>query len=80
MESGSLNEALWDAPSRLQVTAVAAYFADALRKGDDDWTTLPGAPTLGELAERADKLADTTEDKAVHQLAEAINQARRYQD
>ncbi|WP_405816943.1 VWA domain-containing protein [Streptomyces sp. NBC_01390] len=80
LESGSLNEALWDAPSRLQVTAVAAYFADALRKGDDDWTTLPGAPTLGELAERADKLADTTEDKAVHQLAEAINQARRYQD
>ncbi|MGY1500662.1 YfbK domain-containing protein [Streptomyces sp. QTS52] len=78
LESQAVDEALWKAPSRLQVTAVAAYFADALRKGDDDWTTLPGAPSLSELAARADKLADTTEDKAVRQLAEAIEQANRY--
>ncbi len=80
LESESVDEALWNAPSRLQVTAVAAYFADALRKGDDTWTTLPGAPSLDELADRADQLADTTEDKAVHQLAEAIDQAGRYED
>ncbi|WP_371660085.1 von Willebrand factor type A domain-containing protein [Streptomyces sp. NBC_00280] len=80
LESEAVDEAIWDAPSRLQVTAVAAYFADALRKGDDGWTTLPGAPSLGELADKADKLADTTEDKAVRQLAEAIDQANRYED
>ncbi len=80
LETRSVDKALWDAPPRLQVTAVAAYFADALRKGDDDRTPLPGAPSLGELADRADKLADTTEDKAVRQLAEAIDQANRYED
>ncbi|WP_327695041.1 vWA domain-containing protein [Streptomyces sp. NBC_00459] len=80
LESEAVDEALWDAPSRLQVTAVAAYFADALRRGDDGWTTLPGAPSLGELADRADELANATEDKAVRQLAEAIDQANRYED
>ncbi|MBW8737844.1 MAG: von Willebrand factor type A domain-containing protein [Streptomyces turgidiscabies] len=80
LESDAVDEALWKAPSRLQVTAVAAYFADALRKGDDRRTTLPGAPSLNELADRADELADTTEDKAVSQLAEAIAQAGRYED
>ncbi|WP_329276642.1 vWA domain-containing protein [Streptomyces sp. NBC_01451] len=80
LESRAVDEALWNAPSRLQVTAVAAYFADALRKGADDWTTLPGAPSLSELADRADRLADKTEDKAVRQLAEAIDQANRYED
>ncbi|WP_405768391.1 von Willebrand factor type A domain-containing protein [Streptomyces sp. NBC_01538] len=80
LETRSVDKALWDAPPRLQVTAVAAYFADALRKGDDDRTSLPGAPSLDELADRADKLADTTEDKAVRQLAEAIDQANRYED
>ncbi|MGW1718677.1 YfbK domain-containing protein [Streptomyces sp. NPDC002156] len=80
LESKRLNDTLWDTPSRFQVTAVAAYFADALRRGDDRWPTLPAAPTLGELTERAHDLATTTEDKAVHQLAEAIDQARRYKD
>ncbi|MDW4909856.1 von Willebrand factor type A domain-containing protein [Streptomyces sp. ADMS] len=80
LESRAMDEALWDAPSRLQITAVAAYFADALRRGDDTWTTLPAAPSLNELADRADKLADTTEDRAVRQLAEAIEQANRYED
>ncbi|MDX2547163.1 YfbK domain-containing protein [Streptomyces sp. WI04-05B] len=80
LEAKAVDEALWNAPSRLQVTAVAAYFADALRKGADDWTTLPGAPSLSELADKAHELANTTEDKAVRQLAEAIDQAGRYQD
>ncbi|MDQ0601613.1 Ca-activated chloride channel family protein [Streptomyces canus] len=80
LETSALKTSAWTASPRFQVTAVAAYLADALRKGDDDRTTLPGAPSLGELADRADKLADTTEDKAVRQLAEAIDQANRYED
>ncbi|WP_055525691.1 vWA domain-containing protein [Streptomyces graminilatus] len=77
LEAESVDKALWDAPPRLQVTAVAAYFADALRRGDDHWTRLPGAPSLSELAHKADELADKTEDKAVGRLAEAIEQANR---
>jgi Ca-activated chloride channel family protein len=72
LETGSLRDGVWNTGPRFQVTATAAYFADALRH-----TSLPGAPSLGELAERADKLAYTTEDKAVRQLAEAIHQASR---
>ncbi|WP_405644446.1 von Willebrand factor type A domain-containing protein [Streptomyces sp. NBC_00019] len=75
LESDSLDETLWNAGPRLQVTAVAAYFADALRQGDDHWSHLPGAPGLGELADRAEELADTTEDRAVRQLADSIRQA-----
>ncbi|MBW8801282.1 MAG: VWA domain-containing protein, partial [Streptomyces sp.] len=55
--------------------AVAAYFADALRRGDDRWSPLPGAPRLRELADRADRLADITQDRAVRQLADTIRQA-----
>ncbi|MEU6229155.1 von Willebrand factor type A domain-containing protein [Streptomyces sp. NPDC047042] len=80
LESSAVAKPLWDAAPRLQVTAVAAYFADALRRGDSDWTNLPGAPTLNELANKAEDLADTTEDKAVTQLAEAITQASSYND
>ncbi|MEV0633451.1 von Willebrand factor type A domain-containing protein [Streptomyces sp. NPDC050619] len=76
LESDSLDDSVWSASPRFQVTAVAAYFADALRRGDDRWTSLPGAPGLGELADRAEELADTTEDKAVRQLADTIRQAR----
>jgi Ca-activated chloride channel family protein len=76
LESDALADSLWSANPRLQVTAVAAYFADALRRGDHRWDSLPGAPTLGELADLAEKLADTTEDKAVRQLAGTIRQAR----
>jgi len=75
-ESGqleTLDDSVWDASARFQVTAVAAYFADALRDSD---SRLPGRPSLGELAEHADHLADKTEDGAVRQLAEAIGQAR----
>ncbi|MFJ6615776.1 von Willebrand factor type A domain-containing protein [Streptomyces sp. NPDC091289] len=64
---------LWGGENdRLQVAAVAAYFADDLRGGD-----LPGAPGLRELASRADGLAEATEDSAVRKLATAIGQADR---
>ncbi|MGW0336831.1 YfbK domain-containing protein [Streptomyces sp. NPDC003011] len=75
LEGESLDDDLWSASPRLQVTAVAAYFADALRRGDDRRTALPGAPSLHKLAVRADTLADVTEDKAVRELAAAIRQA-----
>ncbi|MDX3374976.1 von Willebrand factor type A domain-containing protein [Streptomyces sp. ME02-6991-2A] len=75
-ESGSartttIDGTLWGGESqRLQVAAVAAYFADTLRGGD-----LPGTPTLRELASRAGKLAEETEDGSVRKLATAIGQA-----
>ncbi|MFG2589244.1 von Willebrand factor type A domain-containing protein [Streptomyces sp. NPDC048438] len=71
--TGAIDGRLWDdAGARLQVTAVAAYFADTLRGGD-----LRGTPTLGELAGRARKLASSTEDSSVEKLAMAIEQADR---
>ncbi|MFJ4837516.1 von Willebrand factor type A domain-containing protein [Streptomyces sp. NPDC088746] len=73
VETGAIDGRLWDdAGARLQVTAVAAYFADTLRGGD-----LQGTPTLGELAGRARKLASSTEDSSVERLATAIEQADR---
>ncbi|MFK4222809.1 von Willebrand factor type A domain-containing protein [Streptomyces sp. NPDC019890] len=76
IETDAVDGALWDGSSkRLQVTAVAAYFAESLRGG-----SMPGAPGLGALAERARKLATATEDSAVRQLADAIDQARRLRD
>ncbi|QNE79399.1 DUF3520 domain-containing protein [Streptomyces finlayi] len=73
VETGEIDGALWgDGNSRLQVTAVAAYFAEALRGSE-----LPGAPGLGELANRADTLADRTEDSSVRKLATAIEEADR---
>ncbi|KAB2588639.1 vWA domain-containing protein [Streptomyces arboris] len=75
-ESGSartttIDGRLWGGASqRLQVAAVAAYFADTLRGGD-----LPGTPALRELASRAGKLAEETEDGSVRKLATAIGQA-----
>ncbi|MGW9305845.1 YfbK domain-containing protein [Streptomyces cyaneofuscatus] len=69
--TGAIDGRLWGGDSqRLQVAAVAAYFADTLRGGD-----LPGAPALRELASRAGKLADETEDSSVRKLATAIGQA-----
>ncbi|WP_405436372.1 von Willebrand factor type A domain-containing protein [Streptomyces anulatus] len=71
--TGAIDGSLWGGGSdRLQVAAVAAYFADHLRGGD-----LPGAPGLGELASRAAGLAETTEDSSVTKLAKAIGQAHR---
>ncbi|MEU1483588.1 von Willebrand factor type A domain-containing protein [Streptomyces sp. NPDC005752] len=73
VETGALGGKLWDgAGTRLQVTAVAAYFADSLRGGD-----LPGTPPLGELATRARKLASSSEDSSVEKLAMMIEQADR---
>ncbi|MDQ0698603.1 von Willebrand factor type A domain-containing protein [Streptomyces sp. W4I9-2] len=71
--TGAIDGSLWGGGSdRLQVAAVAAYFADHLRGGD-----LPGAPGLGELASRAAGLAEATEDSSVTKLAKAIGQADR---
>ncbi|MEU8678595.1 von Willebrand factor type A domain-containing protein [Streptomyces sp. NPDC048560] len=73
VETGEIDGALWGGDnSRLQVTAVAAYFAEALRRSE-----MPGAPGLGELASRADTLADRTEDSSVRKLATAIEEANR---
>ncbi|MFF5518207.1 vWA domain-containing protein [Streptomyces coeruleorubidus] len=81
LETDALHDALRAAPSRFQVTAVAAYFADALRSGDDRHRRLPGAPVpFAELADRARALAGATEDGAVRELAEAIEQADRRRD
>ncbi|MGW8486493.1 YfbK domain-containing protein [Streptomyces sp. NPDC055886] len=73
--TGAVDTTLWGGENdRLQVAAVAAYFADRLRGGD-----LPGAPGLGELASRASGLAESTEDSAVEKLATAIGRADRLQ-
>ncbi|MEV6018409.1 von Willebrand factor type A domain-containing protein [Streptomyces sp. NPDC051997] len=76
LETGDLRDGVWSSPNSFQVTAVAAYFADALRSGDSRRRPLPGVPTLGELASRARSLANVTEDKDVSALATAIGQAR----
>ncbi|MDQ0748584.1 Ca-activated chloride channel family protein [Streptomyces africanus] len=79
LETDTLHDSLRAAPSRFQVTAVAAYFADALRSGDGRHHRLPGAPVpLAELADRARALARTTQDGAVRDLAKAIEQADRH--
>lgn len=71
VETGAIDGRLWGGSStRLQVTAVAAYFADNLRGGE-----LPGAPSLAALASRAKELAAVTEDDSVEKLATAIGRA-----
>ncbi|MFF1679338.1 von Willebrand factor type A domain-containing protein [Streptomyces sp. NPDC058256] len=77
VEATALERSLWNSSDRFQVTAVAAYFADALRQGDDRWPRLPGSLPLSELESRADELANSTEDKAVRELADAIEAATR---
>ncbi|MFJ9863359.1 von Willebrand factor type A domain-containing protein [Streptomyces sp. NPDC101165] len=76
LETGALKDSVWEASPRFQVTAVAAYFADALRAGGTDHgPALPGAPGLTRLAARAATLADVTEDQDVQALADAIREA-----
>ncbi|MFE9498545.1 von Willebrand factor type A domain-containing protein [Streptomyces collinus] len=76
LETGALRDSVRAASPRFQVTAVAAYFADALRAaGTDHGPVLPGAPSLARLAGQAAALAGTTEDKDVQALADAIRQA-----
>ncbi|MGX1562913.1 YfbK domain-containing protein [Streptomyces sp. NPDC055506] len=78
LETGALHDSQRAAPKRFQVTAVAAYFADALRRGDE---RIPGAPAgIRELADRARALADSTGDGAVDDLAEAVERAARGRD
>ncbi|MGK9459302.1 YfbK domain-containing protein [Streptomyces sp. G6] len=77
VETGDLGDSVWEADRGLRVTATAAYFADALRSPYEGDGALPGAPRLGELAERAGALADRTEDPDVRQLATAVRQADR---
>ncbi|GAA0643998.1 VWA domain-containing protein [Streptomyces thermocarboxydovorans] len=77
LETGALEESVWSAGRGLAVTATAAYFADALRSAGHRGSGLPGAPGLGELAERADDLAARTEDEEVRGLARAIRTADR---
>ncbi|MER6082571.1 von Willebrand factor type A domain-containing protein [Streptomyces sp. NPDC001833] len=72
METNALHDDVWSASPRFQVTAVAAYFADALADGEYD---IPGAPSLTRLQSRASTLARTTEDKDVSDLATAIREA-----
>jgi Ca-activated chloride channel family protein len=74
VETGAIDGSLWgvEGNNRLQVSAVAAYFAEELRGG-----TLPGQPGLGELSTRAAALATGTEDSSVRKLATAIAQADR---
>ncbi|MGK5693082.1 YfbK domain-containing protein [Streptomyces sp. URMC 128] len=74
LESDDLDDSVHSANRSFQVTATAAYFADALRH---DEPLLPGAPKLGELAEHADELADHREDGETRRLAEAIATATR---
>ncbi|MEU4084177.1 vWA domain-containing protein [Streptomyces aureus] len=76
LETGDLREGVWTSAYSFQVTAVAAYFADALRSGDARRRPLPGVPSLGELSSRARTLANVTEDEDVSALATAIGQAR----
>ncbi|WP_405879851.1 VWA domain-containing protein [Streptomyces sp. NBC_01136] len=75
LETGALDEDLWTSSTRLQVDAVAAYFADDLRTRDDSGNPLPGALPLAELADRAHRVASAAEDKAVRDLADAVERA-----
>ena len=60
LEASSLHGDLWEAsPYGLQVAAVAAYFADSLRRGTAAGPTSRPRPTLRQLGHRADDLAGT---------------------
>ncbi|MFC1228750.1 von Willebrand factor type A domain-containing protein [Streptomyces sp. Sce081] len=75
LEAEDLGDSVWNGGRGLAVTATAAYFADALRPDGRRHRALPGAPGLGELADRAAGLADRTGDRDVRDLAEAIRTA-----
>ncbi|MER6465026.1 von Willebrand factor type A domain-containing protein [Streptomyces sp. NPDC001228] len=72
METAALHDDIRSASPRFQVTAVAAYFADALADGAYG---IPGAPSLASLRSRASALARTTEDRDVSDLATAVREA-----
>lgn len=71
VDSAALTAPLWGpGHDSLQLTAIAAYFADRLRGGG-----LPGAPALAQLASRAEALAERARSASVRELARAIRQA-----
>ncbi|MGW0609628.1 YfbK domain-containing protein [Streptomyces sp. NPDC002788] len=75
LEVRALHDGLRTSPEGLQVAAIAAYFADALRSGDDRRPGLPGRPSLRQLADSAEELAQEDDDKDLRGLAEAIEAA-----
>ncbi|MEW5659422.1 vWA domain-containing protein [Streptomyces cinereoruber] len=69
--TGALTADIWGGGhDSLQLTAIAAYFADTLRGG-----TLPGAPGLGTLAGHADAIAERSGSAVVRELAESVRRA-----
>ncbi|MCX2179978.1 von Willebrand factor type A domain-containing protein [Streptomyces sp. SKN60] len=73
VETAALTAPIWGGGhDSLQLTAIAAYFADRLRGGQ-----VAGAPQLSGLAARAGALADRARSASVRELAEAIRQADR---
>ncbi|GGT92192.1 hypothetical protein GCM10010272_41490 [Streptomyces lateritius] len=71
--TAALTSSVWGpGHDSLQLTAIAAYFADRLRGGD-----LPGAPRLSELARYSTAIAERSGSKVVGELTEAIRQADR---
>ncbi|MEV6328471.1 von Willebrand factor type A domain-containing protein [Streptomyces sp. NPDC051909] len=71
VEAGALTAPIWGGGhDSLQLTAIAAYFADRLRGGQ-----VPGAPPLSSLAARAGALSERARSASVRELAEAIRQA-----
>ncbi|MFI8289836.1 von Willebrand factor type A domain-containing protein [Streptomyces sp. NPDC085614] len=73
VDTGVLTSSVWSAGhDSLQLTAVAAYFADRLRGGD-----LPGAPRLSALAEYSGAIAERSGSKVVRELTDSIRQAEK---
>ncbi|MGW8354974.1 YfbK domain-containing protein [Streptomyces wedmorensis] len=69
--TGALTADIWgEGHDSLQLTAITAYFADALRGGD-----LPGAPGLTALTNRAGAIADRSGSAVVGELTDALRQA-----
>ncbi|MFF1506093.1 von Willebrand factor type A domain-containing protein [Streptomyces sp. NPDC058326] len=69
--TGGLAADLWGGGHEsLQLTAITAYFAEALRGGD-----LPGSPGLHRLANHAGAIAERSGSAVVRELADAVRQA-----
>ncbi|GGU87031.1 hypothetical protein GCM10010275_23590 [Streptomyces litmocidini] len=64
-----------DGHDSLQLTAIAACFADALRGGCPRGDAPPGAPGLAALARRAGAIAGRSGSAVVTELADAIREA-----
>ncbi|MGW2230050.1 YfbK domain-containing protein [Streptomyces formicae] len=84
IEAADLAGSLWRADGGLQVSAIAAYFADGLRSGAEDYPRprdvqpLPDTPSLEELTLRARELPDGAADRTqVRALTTAIERAAR---